>query len=238
MMRLSRAAKTLCCLTFAGLLLPLGGADEPVGRGPEPSLAPTEWEFEFEYDRPRRIEVQLAGDDEPTTFWYLPYRVTNPGPRTHRFFPTFELVLDDLQVLHTDVGISPLVFNAIRERHRATYPYMVDPTQAIGPLKVGDDHAVESVAIWRADDLPGNAFDVYVAGLSGETRIIPNPAYDPDQPRSITVEDAQGIERTVDVNPPNFTLRKTLELAFKLPGSEQARRRVAPVPAGKRWILR
>jgi hypothetical protein len=235
----------LCRLDWSRWLVGLAVAaacsaaeDAPVGSGPSPSPAPTTWEFDFTHEPPQRIEVLLEGDEAPTTYWYMLYTVRNPGLRTQRFFPTFELVTDDLTVLHTDVGISPLVFNAIKERHRRTHPYLVPPAEAIGPLKIGDDNAIESVAIWRADELTGNSFDVFVAGLSGETRIIPNPAYDPDQPASTTIEDAQGNEREISVNPRNFTLRKTLQLTFRLPGSETARRQVKPVPAGRRWILR
>jgi hypothetical protein len=210
-----------------------------VGDGPEPSPSLVSWELDFEYQHPRRILVQLRGEQEPTPYWYMLYTVTNPSPRTQRFFPMFELVAEDLQVHATDIGVSPLVFNAIRERHRRTHPYLVSPTEAIGDIRTGDDYAIESVAIWRADLVPGKQFTVYVGGLSGETKSIPNPAYDPSKPESYDRLDQKG-QRAVEVNnPKRFTLRKTLQLVYRLPGSLAGQRALLqPKLSEKRWIMR
>lgn len=205
---------------------------------PQPSPTQIAWQLEFEHAAPKRIEVQLPGDDAPTVYWYLLYEVTNPSPRTQHFFPMFQLVTDDLSVVDTDKGISPLVFDAIKTRHQRTHPYLVHPTKAIGELLTGDDHARQSVAIWRADMTDANAFDIYIAGLSGETRAVANPDYDPTEPEVATLmtEGGQPIERTV--NPPKFILRKTLQLGYRLPGSAKARGVVEPIQTRKIWILR
>lgn len=145
---------------------------EAVGQGPAPSAVPVSWELEFQFLDPRRVAVQLPGQSKPEVFWYMVYTVVNTSPRTQRFFPTFQLVTEDLQVLDTDRAIPPLVFDTIRERHRLTHPRLVHPTKAIGPLRSGNDYALESVAIWREGDVRVNNFTVYVAGLSGETRFI------------------------------------------------------------------
>ncbi len=212
--------------------------DARVGSGPEPSPTPVAWEFEFEFTHPQRIAVQLPGHTSPTVYWYMVYTVTNPGHRTQPFFPLFQLVTEDLRVIDTDMGISPLVFQAIKERHRLTHRYLMHPTKVIGDLKTGDDHARQSVAIWRAGELNVNSFTVFVAGLSGETRFIANPEYDPDRPQTATVVGKDGRGREIDVNPQHFTLRKTLELCYALPGSERARGSVKPVFLTRRWIMR
>ncbi|MBN2447323.1 MAG: hypothetical protein JXO22_11380 [Phycisphaerae bacterium] len=209
-----------------------------VGAGPEPSPTPVAWELEFKYEHPQRIEIMLPGQATPTVYWYIVYTVTNPGQRTERFFPTFQLVTDDLAVVDTDMGILPVVFDAIKKRHRVTHPHLVNPTEAIGDLMAGDDHARESVAIWRADDLLVNSFTVYVAGLSGEIRFMPNPSYDPDQPATRMVTGPDDRQREETVNPEHFTLRKTLELTYELPGSTGARQAVQPVFKSRRWIMR
>jgi hypothetical protein len=206
--------------------------------GPEPSPTPVSWELDLKYEHPQRIEVQLPGEASPTVYWYMVYTVTNNEPRTIRFFPTFQLVTGDLRVLDTDIGISPLVFNAIKERHKLTHPYLVSPSEAIGDLLKGDDHARQSVAIWRAGELDVNSFRVFVAGLSGETRFVANPAHDATQPETATVTDDAGRPREQAVNPAHFTLRKTLELRYELPGSAGARAVVRPVFSGQRWIMR
>ncbi|MFQ5806435.1 MAG: hypothetical protein ACE5I3_08295 [Phycisphaerae bacterium] len=209
-----------------------------VGVGPEPSPTPISWESDFKYVPPRRIEVQLAGAEKPEVYWYMLYTVTNTSNTTQYFYPTFELVTEELRVIGTDMGISPLVFEAIRERHQITHKYLVHPTKAIGELRTGADYARESVAIWRATDVNVNEFTIYVAGLSGEARILRNPAYDPDKPQTTKIIGADGREREVTVNPKYFTLRKTLQLRYVLPASERARARVEPSLDDARWIMR
>jgi hypothetical protein len=230
-------------LAAAAAFLAIAGAagDErtpPVGVGPEPAPTPISWEFDFDYVPPRRIEVQLAGSSEPEVYWYMLYTVTNTSPTTQRFYPSFELVTEDLRVIETDMGISPLVFNAIKERHKVTHPYLVHPTEAIGELRSGDDYARESVAIWRASDLNVTEFKIYVAGLSGEARVLRNPAFDSDKPETKEVTGDDGRRREVTVNPKYFTLRKTLQLSYTLPASRQARAQIEPRLDDARWIMR
>jgi hypothetical protein len=216
---------------------PDGRAPE-VGVGPEPSPTPISWELDFRYVPPRRIEVQLPGSDKPDVYWYMLYTVINTSNNTQYFYPTFELVTDDLRVIPTDMGINPLVFQAIKERYRRTHPYLVDPTKAIGDLRAGEDYARESVAIWRASDLDVTSFTIYVAGLSGEARVMRNPAYDPDKPETKVVTDEDGREHEITVNPKYFTLRKTLQLRYALPASEQSRWQMEPRLDDARWIMR
>jgi hypothetical protein len=223
------------------LLLLLAGtlqAAEEVGTGPEPSTTPISWQLEFSFLDPERIEVQLPGQAEPEVYWYMVYTVTNRSPRTQDFFPLFQIVTDDLEVADTDIGISPLVFNVIRERHAITHKYMVHPTKAIGPLRSGSDNALESVAIWRDIDLSRNSFRIYAAGLSGEVKFVPNPAFDPNRPETETVTGNDGRKREEIVNPQYFTLRKTLEIRYTLPGSSVARPSATPQRKSIRWILR
>lgn len=203
-----------------------------------PSPIPISWEIDFKFEDLRRMEVQLPGEDEPQIYWYLVYTATNTSVRTVRFVPTMQLVTEDLQVLKPDRGISKLVFDKIKALYATKYPYLVHPTPALGDLLTGDDNARESVAIWRQFDLKVNHFTLYVAGLSGETRFVRNPAYDPSKPETKKVVGPDGHEREVDVNPRNFALRKTLEIRYALPGSPQMRPLVEPKRLGVRWIMR
>jgi hypothetical protein len=216
-----------------------GQEREPaVGVGPAPSPMPISWELDFKYLQPRRIEIQLDEASAPEVYWYMVYTVTNTSEVTQYFYPTFELVTQDLRVIETDMGISPLVFEAIKERYNITHKYLVNPTKAIGELRIGNDYARDSVAIWRASDLNVSEFRIYVAGLSGEARVLRNPAYDPNQPETRKIEDADGREREITVNPKYFTLRKTLQLSYTLPASPEARGEVAPRLDDARWIMR
>lgn len=226
---------------IAPLVLLLGAGAPPerpadVGKGLEPSPTPVAWEFEFKFLDPQRIEVAGPGGRE--TYWYIVYTVVNKSPQSQRFFPLFQIVTEDLKVYDTDMGISPAVFDAIASRHKITHKYLVPPTKAIGALLTGDDNARESVAVWRDIDLTVNNFKVYVAGLSGEIRNVPNRQYDPKAPETRKVAEADGRERELPVNPRVFTLRKTLQIQYTLPGSPLARPGVAPERGDIRWIMR
>lgn len=218
------------------LLGPPGEAD--AARDLRPSPRPVAWELEFRFLDPKRIEVQIPGTNRTETYWYVVYTVSNNTGASLRFFPTFQIVTEDLQVFDTDMGISPLVFDAIRERHKITHKYLVDPTRAVDTLLTGEDNARESVAIWRDIDLSQNSFKLYVSGLSGEIRTIPNPSYRPDQPETAMVRGPDGREREQIGNPKVFTLRKTLEVRYNLPGSPRARPVTEPERSEVRWILR
>jgi hypothetical protein len=223
---------------FVPLMALCLASPDAVGQGPKPSPTPIAWEFEFTFLDPKRIEVQIPGQAKPEVYWYVIYTVTNPSRTAQRFFPRFQIVTEDLQVFDTDMGISALVFDAIAERHRVTHKYLAHPTKAIGALLSGDDNARESVAIWRGIDLTENDFRVYVAGLSGETRFVQNPTYKPGKPETVKERGPDGHEREVTVNPKNFTLRKTLEIRYTLPGSPQVRTQVEPVRGETKWIMR
>lgn len=220
------------------LLLAGPPGEVPVGEGPSPSATPISWELEFKFLDPRRIEVQLPGEAEPEVFWYMVYTVTNTSRRAQRFFPLFQIVTEDLTVHTTDIGINPLVFESIRERHAETHPYLVHPTKAIGALLHGTDNARESVAIWRQIDLSENNFRVYVAGLSGETRFVPNPAFDPTKPATDPQKGVVVGKPEPGTNPEHFTLRKTLAIEYTLPGSPIARPATTPQRGEIEWVMR
>lgn len=225
-------------LMLLGMLGPAQTAPAEVGEGPSPSPLPVSWELKFDYLEPRRIEVRFNNASRPEVYWYMVYTVTNTSGRTQRFYPTFQLVTDDLRVIDTDMGINRAVFDAIRARHAATHSEMVHPTKAIGDLLAGEDYARESVAIWRATDVNVNNFRIFVAGLSGEARVDANPTYDPDKPETAEVRGADGVTRSETVNPKYFTLRKTLEIAYSLAGSEVTRALATPERLYSRWIMR
>lgn len=204
----------------------------------QPAPTPISWEFEFRFLDPRRIELPIPGSDRTVVYWYVVYRVTNPTPRSQRFYPLFQIVTEKLEVFDTETGIHPYVFEAIRERHKLTHPYLVPPTEAIGDLRSGADHAVDSLAVWKEIDLTQNNFSIYVGGLSGELQYVTNRAYDPEKPESVTATGPDGTTREVVLNPKFFTLRKTLEIRYNLPGSPAARTEVLPERDMVRWIMR
>jgi len=218
------AAGVYWCMVLLALPGPaLEGGDSSMGSAPR--WSPRAWELELSFHDPQRIVVHHPGDREPTTYWYLLYRVTNRTDRDVDFHPTFELVTDSM---HSSIGgerISTTVFEAIRARHHAQYPFLVQPSRVSGKLLQGDDNGISSTAIFRQFDPTSNRFAIYVGGLSGEVTRIPNPAFEAAEPET-------------EANPPFFFLRKTLAIRYTLPGDETSRGVARPTRVGREWVMR
>jgi hypothetical protein len=192
---------------------------------PEPDLVPGAWELNFRFHDPQRVSVLLPGQEEPVVYWYMLYTVENPTGQEVDFYPEFELVTETLQVLSSGLGVSPEAYRAVERR--AGDPLLVPPEKAIGRLLRGKERARHSVAIWPDFDPRARRFSIFVAGLSGEIKRVKNPAFDPDQPET-------------DTNKRYFTLRKTLEIPYRFPGSEEMRSLAVPerVEEKQKWIMR
>lgn len=190
-----------------------------------PAIAPVSWELTFRYRDPQRVSVFLPDKPEPVVYWYMLYTIENNTDREVDFYPKFELVTDTLRVLPSEIRVSPEAFKAICRR--SGEPLLVTPEKAVGRLLRGKDRARHSVAIWRDFDPKAKAFTIYVSGLSGEITRLRNPAFDPAKPQSET-------------NKRYFILRKTLDIPYKLPGSESTRSHAIPerVLDGQKWIMR
>ena len=114
---------------------------------------------------------------------------------------------------------------------------MTSPVEAIGRLLQGRDNARTSVAIFRDPDPRVSKFTVYVGGLSGETKTVPNPKYDPKHTAEKKAGDKNGNE-TPDDNPEFFILHKTLAMPYALPGDLKTRRSATPKPGPITWVMR
>ena len=192
---------------------------------PAPSLAPVSWELKFRFQDPQRVSVYLPGQTEPIVYWYMLYRIENGSRQEVEFYPQFDLVTDRLEVVKSRLKVSPEAFQAIFRR--ANNSLLLAPHKAIGKLQRGKDRARHGVAIWQDFDVKARSFTVYVTGLSGETKRVKNPTFDPDKPAD-------------ENNRRYYTFRKTLAIPYTFPGSEQTRSLVKPerVPNGQKWIMR
>jgi len=193
--------------------------------GPEPSLAPTSWQLDFEFHDPQRIRLTLPGDTSPTTFWYLLFTVTNRTGQEVEFYPSFDLMTDTLDVVKGNSNIAPAVYDALQARYRATYPFMVEPNRLYGVLRQGVDNRRTCAVAFRDFDPDANRFTIYVGGLSGELVRLQNPVYNP-----LKVES--------DNNPRYHVLRKTLAIEYGLPGDRLSRKMATPVRVRREWVMR
>ena len=145
---------TLVCVTVCGL------ACVAVAEVPQPSKARVSWELKFAFQDPQRIVITLPGDVEPTTFWYMLYRVENDTGQDVPFFPTAELVTSSLQVTEGGDQISPTVYDAIRQKHNVTHPFLSVPGHVMGTLLQGEDNARTSMVVFRQFNFEDNAFTI------------------------------------------------------------------------------
>ncbi len=187
---------------------------------PQPSPYPVSWELTFNHDLPKRIVVQVPGEAQPQAYYYLTYTVINDSDREQTFLPVFTLVTKAGEAIHSDRGVPPKVFDAIKKR--AGDPNLQDAFQVAGALRVGEDQQKHGVAIWKEPAKRMGSFQIYVEGLSGETAAVTD---DKGQP----IKNAQGEAAT---------LRKTKQIDFVVYGDEVAPQNDSVRQEDESWVMR
>jgi len=184
----------------------------------------TSWDLGFEFHDPQRITLQLPGDVEPTTFWYMLFVVRNDTGREVDFYPSFELVTDTLRVVEGGDNISASVYEAIAKRHEKEYPFFAPPWKVTGTILQGEENARTSAVVFRGFDKEASAFKVYISGLSGDLVRVANP--------NMGASDSPGMAA------PYFILRRTLAIHYGLPGDPVTRSMATPVRRDREWVMR
>lgn len=196
---------------------------------PKPSIVPTSWELDFDYEVPRPITMILTGEKKSRTFWYMIYTITNRSGADRIFVPEFVLYTDTGMVYRAGERIPAEVFLKIQKRH--SNPLLKSLAEITGTVLQGEDNARHSVAIWQDFDHKARGFDIFAAGLSGEVVKIKLP-----KPVVVTIKDRTGKIRKVTKT--ETILSKTLHLNYSLPGIAAARKNTPPGFRGKRWVMR
>jgi hypothetical protein len=178
---------------------------------PTPSPYPVSWQLDFEWSTPERIVVEVPGQTNPQPFWYMTYRVTNNTDTEQTFLPHFELLTEDGNVHRSDRNIPLVVFEAIKKREKN--PYLELPGKVAGTIRVGEDQAIDSVAIWPEPSPEMGRFSIFVSNLSGESVIMKktDDGYKPVK----SGEELVGVDQK-DL----LVLRKVLQLNFLIRGDE------------------
>ncbi len=194
---------------------------------PKPSPVPVSWQLDIKFQDIKRIHVNIPGEGEKT-FWYMIYTITNNTGQDVVFHPEFELVTNTLQVIPAEINVAPEVFKAIKEKYKATYPWLENPLKIIGKILQGKDNARDSVAIWPDFDPKASRFDIYIGGLSGEVAAVPNPLFikGKSDPKKV---------------PPYFVLQKTMVIHYSVPSDPANREKVGASRTGQpdiEWVMR
>jgi hypothetical protein len=207
-------------LAFIGVGLPSLGGAKAVAY-PEPSIYPVAWEIDFDYRTPRRMVID-GPDGRPQAYYYMVYTVTNDTDEERLFLPVIEMVTDDGRIIEANRGLPNLMtaFNTINQQVKSLN--LTAPQDMFGTLRIGEDQAKSSVAIWREPAAEMGTFHIFVGGLSGET----TPLVGTDG-RPLQTEEGQPI-----------VLRKTRQITLKVRGDEvrPGQDVVAEIASG--WVMR
>jgi hypothetical protein len=187
---------------------------------PKPSLYPIAWELKFEHKIPKRIVVDIPGAAAPQAYWYMTYAVTNNTDKERLFLPFFQMLTRSGKVIRSDNAIPAKVFDAIKSRENNRY--LLPAAKIAGELRIGDDQAKESVAIWPEPDPRMGTFSIFVGGLSGESVLLKDESGQP-----VKDKDGQPV-----------ILRKTLEITYQIRGDEMYPGEDPIVPKDEQWVMR
>jgi hypothetical protein len=131
----------------------------------------------------------------PNAYWYITYHISNNTDQdTVLFYPNFQMLMEDGQIIHSDIGVAPAVFDAIKKKEGLKFLQSDDLIG--GDLRQGEDQSKDGVAIWPEPRLRMGTFTIFIAGYWGEAA-------------------------TVTVNGKDITLHKTQQITYSSDSDEQ-----------------
>ncbi|MBN1806278.1 MAG: hypothetical protein JW837_13605 [Sedimentisphaerales bacterium] len=190
---------------------------------PEPAIVPAtgQWTVDTEFTHLQQIVLQRASDKKPVRFWYTIITLTNNTDEDVAFFPKCDLMTDTFHVTQAGKGVSPVVFEQVKRRHNARYPFLELLSESGNRILQGEDNTKDIAVIWPDFDVKAKSVKLFIAGLSNETVVIKHP-----------------VAKNEFGNPLNVFLRKTLELSYDFKGDPAIRSGASLTYKGKRWIMR
>lgn len=209
----ARFAVPTASAALAAAVLLLTPAGPAAHAAPEPELVSPSWQLDFEYDEPDAIAVKtLTG--ETRWYWYMTYEVTNHTGEERLFVPDITIADDTGRIIPAGEDVPARAFRAIRDELGSTR--LQSQTQIVGQILQGEDHSRRGVAIWPADtDRDVDAIRIFIAGLSGETATAVDP---------VTGEEV--------------LLRRTLMLAYEMPGNNTSPQDQPFIRSAEREVMR
>ena len=218
-----RIALLLMVILATGVLFSTPGVTAPT------PTATGSWQLNIDYHTPEPLVMKVPGEAKPQLFWYFRYTVTNRTGKERSFNPNIVLFTNTGEILQAGDGVSPVVFEKIRSI--MNNPLLRDQWSIGGKMLQGQDNARDGVAIFRNFDPKATSFNIFLAGLSGETTSIQLPT-----PIEVTEEGPDGKERKVKKT--KVFLTKTLRLNYGI-GTEAAQRPRAKVRLVEQdWVMR
>ena len=190
---------------------------------PTPAImpAPGQWTIDTKFTHPQQIILRTGADNQPKRFWYSLISLTNKTGSEVDFYPKCELKTDTFQIIPNGHNVAPDVFENIKSRHQAAYPFLESLAKADNRILHGEDNTKDIAVIWPDFDEKAKEIKIYITGLSNETAFVDHP-----------------VAKDKDGNPIMVFLRKTLELTYKLESASEQRSDANLIYESKRWVMR
>ena len=207
----------------ASVLLVVLAAGLSVNAAPEPAIvpSPSDWTFDVKFRPPELIELQEGRDGQSRRYWYIILTVTNDTGRDAGFFPECEMMTDTFEITPAGSGVSPRVFERIKQLYELEYPFLESLSSADSRMLQGEDNTRDIALIWPDFDTRARNVKFFISGLSNETVAVDHPVAKDEQGRPVKVY-----------------LRKTLLLDYKIGGDPRYRAHTRVILNGKDWVMR
>ncbi len=190
---------------------------------PEPAIVPLagQWTVNAAFTHPQQILMRSNPQAKAQRYWYIILTVTNKNGEDLEFFPKCDLMTDTFHILPAGKGVSPMVFDLIRQRHLTNYPFLEPLDKTSSKLLQGEDNEKDLAVIWPDFDSQAKNIKIFITGLSNEAAAIKHPVKTDDNGLPVLV-----------------FLRKTLELGYSVKGDPMLRADADLTYSSKRWIMR
>lgn len=190
---------------------------------PEPAVVQdnNEWTLDVAFDHPQQVSINIPGEANPQSFWYIILSLTNNSNQDVPFYPSCDLVTNTFKIVPAGTKAQQVVFAQIKRKHEGKYPFLELIDFADNKILQGQDNAIDVAIIWENFDKDAKSVDLFIAGLSNETVVLDHP----------TNTDDNG-------NPEKIILKKTLDLEYAIGGDKKLRSTATLLFKEKSWVMR
>jgi hypothetical protein len=213
--------KTRALLHAAAVLLLIPAV---VAKPPEPEVVQkaNQWTLNVAYSAAEQITLQTGNSKQPQRYWYIILSVTNNTFLDEvEFYPLCRLITDTFQEIPADKKVSTAVFNAVKQKHQGSYPFLESLDFKDHRVARGQDNTRDFAIIWPDFDPKAKQASLFIGGLSNETTVVEDPK----------LKDENG-------EPKKVFLQKTLQLKYAVAGDERLRSAAVMREIEKNWVMR
>jgi hypothetical protein len=179
-----------------------------------------QWTLDVKHSHLQQVMLRDEQDGKTKRFWYLVLTVTNNTGDDVDFYPQCEMATDTFEITKAGTMVPPAVFEQIKKRHQAMYPFLEALDSSGMRILQGEDNTRDIAIIWPDFDTEAKQANLFITGLSNETAVVEYPA------------EEEGGE------PTRVFLRKTLELDYTFSGDPKFRAKAKMEFTGENWIMR